>query len=379
MKLTIAKDFLNDAVQNVLKAISGKTTIPILSGIKIETGPGGITLTGSDTDISIQSFIPNEHEGRSVVQLHRSGSVVLPAKFFSEMIRKLPSSLVEIEVTEQFHTWIRSGSAEVQLVGLDPEEYPLLPGIEELDVFSIPSDLLSAMIRQTVFAVSTNESTPVLTGVLWTLKEGKLKFTACDRHRLATREVNVDNRELQFGNIVIAGKTLNELNKLLPDQKTQIDIVVSDNQILVKMDHVLFYSRILDGIYPDTSKLIPNSYQSELVISTKALSDAIDRAYLLSREDKTNIVRMVMNEDRTVEVSSSATELGKVTEQVETIRMNGEMLRISFNSKYMLDALKVMNGESVQIGFTGTMQPIILRPEDGTDILQLILPYRTTN
>jgi DNA polymerase III subunit beta len=378
LKITILKDHLNESVQHVLKAISGKTTIPILNGIKIEAGDQGVTLTGSDTDISIQSFIPREDKELTIVETLKKGSVVLPAKFFSEMIRKLPSQRVEIEVREQFQTIIRSGTAEIQIVGLDPEEYPLLPSIEESRMFTVPSDLLKTMIRQTVFAVSTNESTPILTGVLWSLNQGKLTFTACDRHRLATRSVHVDNHELQFGNIVIAGKTLNELNKLLPDENSLVNIVISDNQILVKMDAVLFFSRILDGTYPDTAKLIPASYQTELVVKTKQLADAIDRAYLLSREDKTNIVRLFMLENDVIEISSSSTELGKVTEQIEPVRLLGELLRISFNSKYMLDALKALDCETILIGFTGSMQPIIMKPEDGTGVLQLILPYRTT-
>ncbi|WP_248929331.1 DNA polymerase III subunit beta [Paenibacillus hamazuiensis] len=380
MKLTILKDHLNEAIGHVSKAITSKTTIPILSGIKIDADYNGVTLTASDTDISIQSFIAKEEDGLSVIDLEKPGSVVLPAKFFIEMIRKLPSQQVEFEVKEHFQTTIRSGSAEVQLVGLDPEEYPIMPGIEENKRIQIPSDILKTMIKQTSFAVSTNESTPILTGVLWTVSEGTIKFTACDRHRLASRETNIDiGPDVTHTNIAISGKTLNELSKILPDQNTLIDVVIADNQVLFKMSSILFYSRILDGTYPDTSKLIPQTYQTELVLDTKQLADSIDRAYLLSREDKTNIVKLVMREDQTVEISSSSTELGKVTEQLPVKSMTGELLRISFNSKYMLDALKVIDSEMIQIGFTGAMQPIIIRPEDSTSLLQLILPYRTTN
>jgi DNA polymerase III subunit beta len=379
LKLTILKEYLNESVQHVLKAISGKTTIPILNGIKIEANGNGVVLTGSDTDISIQSFIPvNQDDVTTIVETTINGSVILPAKFFSEIIRKLPSPRVEIEVKEQFQTYIRSGKAEIHIIGLDPEEYPLLPTIDETNSFTVSSDLLKSMIRQTVFAVSTNESTPILTGVLWTLSNGKLTFTGCDRHRLATRSITVHNKELEFNNIVIAGKTLNELNKLLPDQNTEVDVIIADNQILVKMNSILFYSRILDGTYPDTTRLIPSQYQTELIIHTKRLADAIDRAYLLSREDKTNIVRMFMLNNDMIEISSSSSELGKVTEQLETTSLTGELLRISFNSKYMLDSLKALDSEKILIGFTGAMQPIIMKPEDETEILQLILPYRTT-
>jgi DNA polymerase-3 subunit beta len=380
LKLTILKDYLNESINHVSKAITTRTTIPILSGIKIDANYQGLTLTASDTDISIQSFISKDHNEIQVIDLARPGSVVLPAKFFAEMIRKLPSQKIEIEVKDHFQTTIRSGSAEIQLVGLDHEEYPVLPGIEENKRIQLPSDILKSMIRQTSFAVSTNESTPVLTGVLWTANQGRLKLTGCDRHRLASSEteISLDDPDFQC-NISISGKTLNELNKILPDQNTLIDIVIADNQVLFKLNSLLFYTRILDGTYPDTSKLIPQSFQTELVLNTKHLAESIDRAYLLSKEEKSNIVKMVMKENQSVEISSSSTELGKVTEEIDAASLTGELLRISFNSKYMLDALKVIDSEQLHIGFTGAMQPIIIRPEDSTNLLQLILPYRTTN
>ncbi|UQZ84489.1 DNA polymerase III subunit beta [Paenibacillus konkukensis] len=380
MKLTILKEHLNESIQHVSKAISNKTTIPILSGIKIDADANGMTLTASDTDISIQSFIPVEKNELHIIELERPGSVVLSSKFFVEIVRKLPAQVVEIEVKDHFQTTIRSGSSEIQLVGLDPEEYPTLPSIEENRRIQMPSDLLKTMIKQTSFAVSTNESTPILTGILWTIADRKLKFTACDRHRLGSRETNIEvDADFTLHNVSISGKTLNELSKILPDQNTLIDIIFAENQVLFKLSSILFYTRILDGTYPDTSKLIPQSFQTELVINSQQLAEAIDRAYLLSREEKTNIVKLIMREDHTIEISSSSSELGKVTEQLEVSSLTGELLRISFNSKYMLDALKVMDGDLIRIGFSGAMQPIIIRPEETSSLLQLILPYRTTN
>src|SRR6185437_5724067 len=148
--------------------------------IKLDAGYNGVTLTASDTDISIQSFIPLETQDKTIVTVEKSGSVVLPAKFFVEIVKKLPNEEVHIEVGERFQTLIRSGATEIQLVGLDPEEFPILPSIQEDQVVTIPGDLLRDMIRQTVFAVTTNESTPILTGVLWNLQEGIYKFVATD-------------------------------------------------------------------------------------------------------------------------------------------------------------------------------------------------------
>lgn len=379
MKLTVSKQLLSEAIQNVSKAISGKSPLPILNGIKIDADSAGMTLTASDTEISIQAFIPPQEDEETIIQLYEPGSVVLPAKFFTEIIKKLPSNQVEIEVSSLFQTVIRSGSSEIQMIGLDPEEYPELPTIENKQTISLSSDLLKQLIHQTTFAVSTNETTPILTGVLWMIRDGQFKWVACDRHRLAQAETPMQLSGEPLPQIVIAGKTLNELAKIIPDQSSLVEIVLSDNQVLFKLDRLLFFSRILDGTYPDTSKLIPDRFQTEIIVNTKELADAIDRAYLLSREEKTNIVRLVMNEDQTIEISSSSSELGKVTETIRLESISGELLKIAFNSKYMLDALKVMDSDTIQIGFTGSMSPIIIKPNDGSSQLQLILPYRTVN
>ncbi len=380
MKVIISQHSLNQAIQHVSKAITSRSTIPILSGIKIDVDQTGVTLTASDTEISIQSFIATELNNKQVIKIDKEGSVVLPAKFFVEIIKKMPEEEIEIEVKSQFQTWIKSGTSELQMSGLDPEEYPLLPKIEENQSIQMNSDLLKSMIRETLFAISTNESTPILTGILWNFNEEVLSFVATDRHRLANRKADI-NKPIDFkvDNIVISGKTLAELYKIIPDQDANIEIVVTDNQVLFKINAVLFYSRILDGTYPDTSKIIPNDFKTELILNKKKFLDAMDRAYLLSREEKTNIVKMITKEDGMVEISSNLSELGKITEQIKVDSMQGEELKISFNSKYMLDALKIIESEKVHIGFTGAMSPIIIKPYQDDNMLHLILPYRTTS
>jgi DNA polymerase-3 subunit beta len=263
MKLSIAKNELNDAIQQVAKAISSRPAIPILGGIKFEVNHQGVTLTASDTDISIQSFIPAESSDSVIAKVEKPGSVVLPAKFFVEIVKKLPSDNVEIEVSDHFITMIRSGSTDIQMVGLDPEEFPVLPSIEQGDVLQIHGDLLKSIIRQTIFAASTSEQTPILTGALVNLQDQQLRFVATDRHRLAYRTAKVDSSpELRFSNIVLSSKTLNELSRLIPDASALVDMVVADNQALFKIGNVLFYSRLLDVIYPDTSKIFPQSFKT---------------------------------------------------------------------------------------------------------------------
>lgn len=378
MKFNIIKNHLNEAIQHVAKAISSRTTIQILSGIKLELTHDGLVLTASDTDISIQSTIPVQQEDTEIINIEQTGSIVLPAKIFVEMIRKLPDKFIEIEVNENFNTIIRSGTAELQLMGIDPEEFPILPQIDNEQLITFPANVLKQLINETSFAVSPNESTPVLMGVQWQFLEQTIICVATDRHRLARRQVQLDyDVEETLPSIVVSGRTLDELYKTLPNEEVDIGIVIARNQVLFKFNHILFYSRLLEGIYPDTSKIIPQSYKTELTLDKQMFYDAIDRAYVLSREEKTNIVHLHTKEHTMIEISSNMAEQGRITDTIEAQRLEGEPLAISFNSKYMLDALKAIDADHIHIGFTGAMSPIIIKDVDDPDGLHLILPYRT--
>jgi DNA polymerase-3 subunit beta len=377
MKFIIQRDKLVQSVQDVLKAVSSRTTIPILTGIKIVATEEGVTLTGSDSDISIESFIPCEEEGSENVEVKTAGSVVLQARFFSEIIKKLPMDTVEMEVQSQYVTTIRSGNSEFNLNGQDAAEYPHLPQVEEQNVFKVPTDLLKNIIRQTVFAVSTSETRPILTGVNWKLENHELTCIATDSHRLALRKAKVEAENDISCNVVIPGKSLNELNKILDDNNELLDIVVTENQVLFKAKNILFFSRLLDGNYPDTSRLIPAESKTDITVTTKEFLQAIDRASLLAREGRNNVVKLATLEADTLEVSSNSPEVGKVVEQVQSNSISGEELKISFSAKYMMDALKALEGNEILINFTGAMRPFVIKTLHDDSMLQLILPVRT--
>jgi DNA polymerase III subunit beta len=377
MKIAIDREALAKSVQDVMKAVSPRTTIPILTGIKITATSQGVTLTGSDSDISIESFIPMEEEDKLLVEVKETGSVVLQARFFAEIVKKLPQQTVEIEVGPNFLTVIRSGKAEFNLNGLDAEEYPRLPQIEEENVFKIPTDLLKTIIRQTVFAVSTSETRPILTGVNWKFENGELACTATDSHRLALRKAKIETENPQSYNVVIPGKSLNELSKILDDSNDPVDIVVTANQILFKTKHLLFFSRLLDGNYPETARLIPTDSKTDIIVNAKEFLQAIDRASLLAREGRNNVVKLTTLNDGIIEISSVSPEIGKVTEEIQSESVEGEELKISFSAKYMMDALKALDGTDIKISFTGAMRPFLLRPLHNDSMLQLILPVRT--
>lgn len=379
MRFTIDRNLFVQNVQHVVKAVSSRTTIPILTGIKIVADHDGITLTGSDSDISIETFIPKEDEDREWITDIVPGSIVLQARFFAEIVKKLPEDTVELFVQDQFSTTIRSGAVVFTIPGLDAEEYPRLPQLREEKLFRLPQDLLKTVIRQTVFAVSTKETRPVLTGVNLEIEEGELVCTATDSHRLAMKRVNIEknDEDLTFSNVVIPGKSLNELSKILEDKDDLINIVVSDNQVLFEMENLLFFSRLLDGQFPVTKNMIPTQFKTSFKIKTSTFLQSLERALLLSREGKNNVINFKTLEGNSIEITSITPDIGKVTERIEAIERDGEEMRISFNGKNVIDALKVIDSEEVWIHFTGAMSPFVIHPTDHKRDLHLFSPVRT--
>lgn len=376
MKFVINRDRLLKSLNDVMKAISSRAAIPILTGVKIEADQQGITLTGSDSNISIESFIPIEENGKVNIQEIVPGQVVLQASYFPEVIRKLPEKTVEVEVDEQLNVKIISGNALFNLNGQDADEYPQLPQLQANNTFNIASNLLKGLINQTVFAISTMETRPILTGVNIKFDDQKLSFTATDSHRLALKEIPLDT-EIDLPNIVVPGKSLTELVKILDDTNDPIEVSVTNNLILFKTNHLKFLSRLLDGNYPDTSRLIPSDGKTELRVTTKQLINTIDRASLLAKDERNNVVTLTTKDDQIIEITSSSTEVGKVTEELTTESISGEELKISFSAKYMLEALKAVEADEVIIHFTGAMRPFVIRPANEDPITQLITPVRT--
>ena len=377
MKFIIKRDLLIAAVQDVMKAISARAVIPILSGMKIEANIHGITLTGSDSDISIESFIPVEENGNINVEEIENGSIVLQAKYFPDIVKKLPEDTVEFSVESETKVHIRSGKAEFNLVGQDASEYPHLPQVQTDESFEMPIPLMKNMIKQTVFAISSMETRPILTGVNIKLKDNELTFTATDSHRLARRKTTINDTEVEFQNVVVPGKSLTELSKILDDAEETVVISVTNNQILFRTKHLNFLSRLLDGNYPETSRLIPEESKTRITVKTKDLLQTIDRASLLAREERNNVVKLTTQGSSMVEITSNSPEVGNVQEDIVVESNEGEELKISFSSKYMLDALKSIEYDEITIDFVGAMRPFIILPKGDESILQLILPVRT--
>lgn len=376
MKISIKRQYFIEQLNHCLKAISPRTTLPILSGIKIDVSDDQMVLTGSDSEISIEITIPTEINNEEILEIEETGSVVLTGRFFVDIIKKLSGEFVDLETNESFSTKITAGKSEFNLSGQDANQYPLLPEVSDADSLVLSSAVLKTIINQTNFAVSLSETRPVLTGVNWIFKDDHISFTATDSHRLALRKLLDKTFNTDASNAIIPGKSLSELSKILSDSEDDVEINLSQNQVLFTYGNMRFISRLLEGNYPDTTRLFPENYETKVTVNNDEFYHAIDRVSLLAREGGNNVIRMTV-ENSQVELASNSPEVGTVNEEVNASHTEGEDIKISFNSKYMMDALRAIQSEEVSIEFFGTMRPFTITPSDSDEVVQLILPIRT--
>lgn len=378
MKFTIKRNAFIKKLTDVQRAISSKTAIEILTGLKIMATENSITLTGSDSDISIENEISTDDSNYELL-IDEPGSIVLPARFFSEIIKRLPESTFTIEVNDHFQATITSGQTEYQVNGVDADNYPHLPEIDTNEQLTIPADIMKQVINQTVIAVSTQESRPLLTGVHLTIKDGELHAVATDSHRLSQRKVKLSGAENIDYDIIVPGRSLVELSRMIADSTGSLEIQIAENQILFNFDNTAFYSRLLEGMYPDTDRLIPQSSETEIELNAVSLLHAIERASLLSHEGRNNVVKLSLNsENQTAVLSSNSPEVGNIEEELQFDKLTGNDIEISFNPDYMKAALQAFGQAEVKLSLTLPLRPFTLMPtEDSEDFIQLITPVRT--
>lgn len=378
MKFTINRSAFTAKLNDVLRAISSKTTIPILTGLKMVVSPQDVTLTGSDADITIQTVMTTEDDAFGLT-VDQAGSIVLPARFFSEIVKKLPDQQVTIAVSDGFQAQITSGSASFTINGQDAENYPRLPEIETTDTVKLAGDLFKEIIGQTVIAVSNQESRPILTGVHFVLEGTQLMAVATDSHRLAQRKVQLPEAIAQRYDVIIPGKSLTELSRMISDGSETVELRIAENQVLFILGETWFYSRLLEGNYPETSRLIPESSETTVELNASSFLASIERASLLSHESRNNVVKLTLGPDANLaKISGNSPDVGNVEEDIQASSLEGAGLEISFNPDYMKDALRSFGQSEIKIAFTSALRPFTLVPtEDEDNFIQLITPVRT--
>lgn len=378
MKFTINRNQFINQINNVQRAISSKTTIPILTGMKLVATQQGLIVTGSNVDISVQNLIAQDNEDNEL-EIASLGAIVLPARFFNEIIKKLPGEKFTLEIIENNQTLITSGNSEFTLNGLDANNYPHLPEVENNDQLTIAAEILHQLVNETVFSASTQENRPILTGLHLKITGNELLAVATDSHRLAQRKVTINNQSQNNYDIVIPAKSLVELVRSFRDSEQDVKISISENQILFEFAQTLFYSRLLEGNYPATDRLIPQESSTQLEFEAKTLLDSVERASLLAHAGRNNVVRLVIEKaTKKATIYGNSPEVGTVEEDLQPLSLTGEDLEIAFNPDYLKDALRALGDTRIRLEFTAPLHPFTLKPaSDVENFIQLITPVRT--
>jgi len=363
MIFTCEKQKILEGISIVQKAITGKSTNPILEGIYINTNKSTLTLIGSDMDVSIQTSV-----NATIIE---EGSIVIDAKIFGEIIRKLPNSTIKIETIENQLIKITCEKSVFDVVYMNTNEFPELPEINENLTISVNQNILKNMIKGTSFAIAQDETRPILQGILFEVKNKNLNLVALDGYRLAIRNEFLDtdiNME-----VVIPGKTLNEVSKILEDVDNIVDITFTNNHILFNLEKTKIISRLLEGKFINYNSLLPQEHKLLVNINRQELQNAIERASLMAKDGNTNLIKLDLQQDNLIITSNS--QLGKVREEIST-KLQGEDIQIAFNSKYLLDVLKNVEADEVIMKMTSGISPCVIEEKNNENAKYLVLPVR---
>lgn len=371
------REFVN-ALATVSRAVSTNSPLPLLSGIKIEVTENEICLTGSDADVSIKKRITMGSEDYTL-DIKETGSIVIKADVINNIVRKMDADEIEVEVVDGTRTKFTGHSVEQTVSGMNIIDYPNIDFSKPATSFELEPATLMKIITQTCFATSDKETRPVLTGVNFKANGTTMECVATDSYRLARKKVELE-KEANF-NITIPARSLREVGKSsveigrVSEKKEKIEISVNDKKVQFWIGDTLIQTRLIDGVYPETNRLIPTEFKNELVIDSRDILNAIDRASFI-KTDGVSIIKLNASQNEVV-VSSKVQEVGSSVEKIDVISYKGNDLEISFSGRYVFDAIQVLGVNTVKICFSGEMRPFIITSDEDSTVLQLVLPVRT--
>lgn len=366
MKIVCTKSNLLNGVQIVSKAVPSKTTMSILECILVDTRNGEIKLTANDMELGIETTIDGE--------IVDKGMIALDAKIFLEIVRKLPDNDITIETNDSYKTTITCEKSKFNIIGKSGEDFSFLPDIERNDSVIISQFTLKEVIRQTIFSISDNDNNKLMTGELFEIINNVLKVVSLDGHRISIRKIRLKN-SYEDKKVVVPGKTLNEISKILSgDMDKDVNIYFTGKHILFEFDKTIVVSRLIEGEYFKIDQMLSSDYETKVKINKKELLDCIDRATLLVKEgDKKPIIINIS--DTAMELKMNST-VGSMDEEID-IDKEGKDLMIGFNPKFLIDSLRVIEDEEVDLYMVNPKAPCFIRNSEETYIY-VILPVNFT-
>lgn len=371
MEFKVDKGVLGEALALVSKAISNTAPIPVqINGVLINVRNDSVKLTGSDSDISIQKTLKVADE-KNRLEVIDEGDIVLDARYLQEIVRKIDSSIITIEVIDGTFTKISGNKAEYKINGMRAIDYPNINFNIDTDRYKLKVSIFEKIIKQTVFACSDKETRPALMGVNFKADGSVLTCNATNSFRLATKKVLLED-EMHF-DITIPAKTLNNVASALVEN-LDFEMAIDETKVSFIFDDTIIRARLIDDVYPDVSRLIPASFMQTLQVRCRDLLDAVERTSFIKSEGK-NVVKLTIDNTK-LDISSNSQEIGSSHEELDIIEFVGSPITISCSGRYLNDALRSIGSEIVILNFSGELKPIVITEKDDDTLTQLISPIR---
>lgn len=365
MKIICEKNLLQRSVATVSKAAAAKSPVNVLEGIHLRAENEMVTLFGSDGTLSIRCTIE--------AAVPEAGETVLPARLLSEILAKFDECEIKM-YTEDTNLVMECGHSRTTLCMMDPETYPKFPEYARARSVALFSDKLISMIDQTVFATSVSEDKPILTGILMELGQESLRMVALDGYRLAIRQEAVQSG-MEYAEVIVPARSMREIARIIPDDESTLRLYAADHLVAIAGENIEITTRVLQGDYVKYKNILPAEHATRVVVDKISLLNSLERASILARQSKTNLVNLKIDGD--VMTITSDSEVGRAREEVG-IQLSGKNLTISFNARYLLDVLKEVHDESLIFDFNTSISPCVIKPLQGESFYYLVLPVKTS-
>ncbi len=384
MQVVCSRKVLHRGLQSVARAVSTRSTLPILSNVLLKADKKGLSLTATDLEIWIECLLPAAKKGHEgAAEIKDPGAITVPARLLNEVVASLPEATVQIEGDDKGELLLRCGASRYQIRGLPAEEFPAFPQVGEESRFTLSQQLLADLIDKTVFAASTDETRAILTGALLLWQGKSLRMVATDSYRLSLKEARLEQEAAKEVNIIIPAHALQELTRFLTRGKEgEVEVRIGPSQILFRLaaaeseEHageICIVSRLVEGQFPSFEKVIPKEHERRISVNREDFLATIKRCAIIARPEANKLIFEPQADKMAVRAESA--DYGKAEEELP-IALEGEGLQVAFNAEYLQDALEAMGGETVSLELTSSLSPGLLRPGDDPDHLCIVMPMQ---
>lgn len=366
MKVICARKDFYEGVQVAARAVSARTSLPILGHVLITAEEDKLRIAATDLELGMESVV--------AASVQEQGSLTAPARVLTEVLASLPETDVVLSVDDSNTVGLKCATSDFSILGLPPEEFPTLPDVREEVRLKIDREVLREGIKRTSFAVSVDESRAILTGVLMQVSESGLKLIATDTHRACVQECAVVEVEGSM-NAIVPGRAMVELSRIIPEEEGTVEATFSANQVKFQVDDLVLISRLIEGQFPNVERVIPSEFTKKLTIPTDQFLQSIKRVAIVARENSNRTILQTVN--GTLIATAESGSVGKAHEEVEVIR-EGDDIKMAFNSRYLLDMLGVVETEAIEVELSGEVNPAVLRPQGKNDYTYVLMPMQVS-